>query len=448
MAQDAWPMTLETGSSRDAPQARSVATPWVEAPLYLRLADTMVVLTAVALPWSTTATAFFIVLWLVLLIPTIDWDELVRSLATPVSAMPLAFFVLADIGVLWSGGPWDSGIKGLNPVSKLLLIPFLLYHFRRSPRAAWVLAGFIGSCTLLMILSWIVVVDPSWKISATASSGVPVKNYIDQSQEFAFYAFALAPLLLLAWTRRQLLMAAGLLGLIAGFLANMLFVASARTALIYLPVLLVLFGVRHLSRRAMLGLVAVALAAGTLVWTTSPYLRQRVADVAIEYRAYDANVPASTAQRLTYWRKSLKFFADAPLLGHGTGAIRHLFESDAAGQTGLRAEVVNNPHNQTLNVAIQWGLAGVAVLYAMWAVHLRLFWRMHPAAWIGLAIVVQNLVSSLLNSHLFDFNEGWMYVLGVGVAGGVVLGRADASDRSDAVPSDPRAPDAGSIAAA
>lgn len=90
MAQDAWPMTLETGSSRDAPQARSVATPWVEAPLYLRLADTMVVLTAVALPWSTTATAFFIVLWLVLLIPTIDWDELVRSLATPVSAMPLA----------------------------------------------------------------------------------------------------------------------------------------------------------------------------------------------------------------------------------------------------------------------------------------------------------------------------------------------------------------------
>ena len=50
MAQDAWPMTLETGSSRDAPQARSVATPWVEAPLYLRLADTMVVLTAVALP--------------------------------------------------------------------------------------------------------------------------------------------------------------------------------------------------------------------------------------------------------------------------------------------------------------------------------------------------------------------------------------------------------------
>jgi hypothetical protein len=34
----------------------------------------------------------------------------------------------------------------------------------------------------------------------------------------------------------------------------------------------------------------------------------------------------------------------------------------------------------------------------------------------------------LFNSHLFDFHEGWMYVLGVGVAGGMVLkGRAAAA---------------------
>jgi hypothetical protein len=35
--------------------------------------------------------------------------------------------------------------------------------------------------------------------------------------------------------------------------------------------------------------------------------------------------------------------------------------------------------------------------------------------------VVQNIFTSLFNSHIFDFNEGWMYVLGVGVAGGMVL---------------------------
>jgi hypothetical protein len=36
-------------------------------------------------------------------------------------------------------------------------------------------------------------------------------------------------------------------------------------------------------------------------------------------------------------------------------------------------------------------------------------------------VVVQNIFTSLFNSHIFDFNEGWMYVLGAGIAGGMVL---------------------------
>ena len=44
-------------------------------------------------------------------------------------------------------------------------------------------------------------------------------------------------------------------------------------------------------------------------------------------------------------------------------------------------------------------------------------------AWIGLTIVMQNVVCSLVNSHLFDFTQGWLDVfgVGVGVAGGMAL---------------------------
>jgi hypothetical protein len=56
----------------------------------------------------------------------------------------------------------------------------------------------------------------------------------------------------------------------------------------------------------------------------------------------------------------------------------------------------------------------------MWYFHLQLFRGSLLASWIGLVIVVQNFISSLFNSHLFDFHEGWVYVLGVGVAGGMV----------------------------
>jgi O-antigen ligase len=114
---------------------------------------------------------------------------------------------------------------------------------------------------------------------------------------------------------------------------------------------------------------------------------------------------------------------DAPLVGHGTGSIRGLFQTAATGYAvEASGHVVANPHNQTLAVAIQWGVIGVVVLYAMWLFHLLLFRGEGLVAWIGLLVVVQNALSSLFNSHLFDFHEGWMYVLGVGVAGGTVLG--------------------------
>ena len=126
--------------------------------------------------------------------------------------------------------------------------------------------------------------------------------------------------------------------------------------------------------------------------------------------------------RLEFWKKSLRFFAEAPVIGHGTGSTRGLFEQAATGPAVLAGgQVIGNPHNQTLNVAVQWGVIGVVILYAMWLLHLLLFRGDGLAAWIGLLVVLQNIFTSLFNSHLFDFHEGWMYVLGVGVAGGMVL---------------------------
>ena len=56
-------------------------------------------------------------------------------------------------------------------------------------------------------------------------------------------------------------------------------------------------------------------------------------------------------------------------------------------------------------------------------------------AWLGLIVVASNIVSSLFNSHLFDFTHGWIYVFGVGVMGGMVLAPlqpgADAERSSD-----------------
>jgi O-antigen ligase len=35
-------------------------------------------------------------------------------------------------------------------------------------------------------------------------------------------------------------------------------------------------------------------------------------------------------------------------------------------------------------------------------------------------VVIENVISSLSSSHLFDFVHGWLYVLGVGIVGGMI----------------------------
>ena len=399
--------------------------------------DLLAVLIAAMLPWSTSAVAILMLLWLLAVVPTLDARAFWRSLSRPVCLLPLALFALAVVGTMWADSPWPARVHGINPVVKLLAIPFLMYHFERSQRGVRVFIAFLASCSLLMVLSWVVWFVPEMKVTVTASAGVPIKNYIDQSQEFALCVVALAPLVIKLFNQGHYGKAVASAVLALGFFANMAFVVSARSALVYVPVLLCLFAFIHLSRIASLILFAGIVIAATTVWFTSSYLRTRIADISTEYRYYQQNIPRSTGQRLEYWQKSLKFFATSPIIGNGTGSTRRLFEHEAIGQTGLAAEVTGNPHNQSLNVAVQWGIVGLAALYGMWLVHLLLFRGDGMANWIGLLVVVQNLVSSLFNSHLFDFHEGWMYVLGVGIAGGMSLGtrqRGASKVQADASP--------------
>jgi hypothetical protein len=161
---------------------------------------------------------------------------------------------------------------------------------------------------------------------------------------------------------------------------------------------------------------------GLAVWLGSPYLRQRLHDSMRELQTYqDSGAWSSTGLHIEFLRKSLRFVATAPAIGHGTGSISEQFRNAVVGETGVASYPSNNPHNQVFAVAIQLGLIGASVLLVMWISHFMLFRGSGHAAWIGMIIVSESVVSSLVNSSLFDFSEGWLYVFGVGVAGGMVL---------------------------
>jgi len=253
---------------------------------------------------------------------------------------------------------------------------------------------------------------------------VPIKDYIVQSNEFLICAVALTHLSISAWRDGRRGMALGLAAFALAFLLNIVFVATARSTLVAFVALLAVLAFQRFNWKGVVIVLGAGLTLAGLAWVSSPYLQERVLGVVQEIHKYQTEDAAtSSGFRLEFWKKSIQFIAAAPVLGHGTGSVRELFRRAASEGGGASAEVTNQPHNQTLLVAIQIGLVGAAVLFGIWISHLMLFHGEGLAAWLGSAIVVQNIVLGLFNSYLFEFTLGWVYVFGVGVLGGTVLRR-------------------------
>jgi O-antigen ligase len=392
-----------------------------------RIADGLAVAVAVSLPWSTSATGILLVLWLIALIPTLIWDDLRRELLTAAGGLPVVLFLLGAIGTLWADVTWHERWGGLDGFVRLLVIPLLIVQFRRSDGGNRVFVGFLVSCVALLIASFIVKLWPGIHPRPLGNEGVAVKSYIVQSLEFTMCAAVLLDLAV-AKARLRLWKSAGALAVLAlAFLGDIFFVTTGRTALVIIPVLLLFYGFRHSGWKGIFAAGAAGLVVAGVVWVTSPYVRERVTGIYLESVLYEQkNEATSSGIRIDFWRQSLRIIRSAPLLGHGTGSISDQFQRAAAEQGGGGGFLSTNPHNQTFAVGIQLGFLGMAVLWAMWISQLLLFRGSGTLAWIGLVVVTSNIVGSLFNSFIFDFTEGWLYVIGVGVAGGMALKHREA----------------------
>jgi len=397
---------------------------WLDRERLKRVADWLVVGVAVSMPWSTSVTGILVALWLMTFLPTLDVAALRRTIANPAGGLPIALYAFGFLGMLWAEAPLSERLSGLESFVKLLVIPLLLVQFQRSDLGLRVVAGFLASCTLLLAVSWMLWLFPSLpRGSRHGLPGVPVKDYIVQSGEFLLCAFAVTHLAVSAWSQQRRLLAAALAGLALLFLANPVFVISSRTSLVVLPVMLGVLAVQRLSWKGSLTLLFAGAVLATAAWASSPFLRYRTLSAIEEVTRYHSEeAETSAGYRLEFWKKSIEFVAQAPVIGHGTGSTESLFRGAATG-TGISAAFTDNPHNQTLIIAVQLGLIGVALLYAMWLAHALLFRCGDWPCWIGLGIVAQTVVSALFNSQLFYFTPGWIYVFGVGVLGGMVLAR-------------------------
>jgi hypothetical protein len=392
------------------------------------LADWAAVAVAMALPWSTSGVGIAIAVWLVILLPTLDAASVKRETATAAGGLPVLLWCLGLIGMLWADVSWHDRFAGLDSFHRLLAIPLLLAQFRRTGNGIWVVGGFFISSIALLIASYVVAFafGDRWH----GVYGVPVHDTIFQGSVFLICAFGTVGYAALVRDKRSRSWLTALFAIGALFLINFAFVTTSRIALVIAPLLLLLLGWRLFGWKGALGALLLAVMAGSAMWVGSPVLRDRMARSIVELKKYHAADEAtSIGEHIAFLKESLPIIASAPIIGHGTGSIAEEFRRITAGKTGVSAMTTVNPHNQTLAVAIQLGVVGAVVLWAMWIAHIALFTGPSALAWLGLVLVAENVLSSTVHSHLFDFNSGWLYVFGTGVLGGTILRERDCASK-------------------
>lgn len=378
------------------------------------------ILTAFTLPFSTSGQAIAISIFVVLALITGDRDRLMATLRSPVGWAPVALFALIAIGVFWSMSPLPLAAKWITPYAKLLLIPLVMSTAFTTRQALQIGYGFLASCLVLLALSWAAILWPSGPWGWFKFPGVPVKDNAVQSECFALCAFALAlgavRLRKFGDNRRALAMAV----LAVLFFTNIFMIYISKTGALVAGSLLVLFlfHVEGWRRMAMIVVPAVAIMAGALL--LSAPAQKRIAEISIDVKGTGGEGTISTASRIDFWQKAAEFVQQAPVFGHGTGSIKPLYQSLEATRPSPYGEAVPDPHNQFLHIVLQVGLVGGVLLLMMWAVHWKMFCGAGFASALGFAVVMQNVIGSLFNSHISQITQGMLYCLAVGLLGAIV----------------------------
>jgi O-antigen ligase len=339
---------------------------------------------------------------------------------SPPALLALALLALYIIGASWSIAPHDDIRTALQKYSRLLVLPIGIALSWRDPtlpsRALrWFLAGagvLALSCYLVSIgmmpssnLGW-------WKASTEAHDAYVFKNHITIGILLGFAANACFLIATYSATARSrgFAIAAGVL-----FAVPVAFLSQGRSGYVALLIgaLTVFFlRTRVTPLRTLAAVAAIALLSAGF-YMASPNIKSRTDDLVTEVRTDRQRSP--NGLRLSFMRVGLRAFAAHPLIGLGTGSFAQAYAPTAQADWPAGSEMAlarHQPHSEFVLVAVQLGLLGMLVYFAMLATlgSAALGRRGVEADSLALLWVIY-VVASTFNSLLWDTTEAHWFLL-------------------------------------
>ena len=238
------------GATHDRPSDAvgvSIARRW------MAVVDWLAVAVAVSLPWSTSVTAILVAA----LDPrgAADLGRRRRCGASSRTRPPICRCCCGCWRRSACCGPhvsWHDRIGGLGKFHRLLVIPLLLIHFRRSERGIWVIYGFFAASLALLLASWALALHARPDLARQGFRRAGQRLHFPE-HEFSGLRVRAARLCLRDRPRAAMAAHRRSGRARALFVANMFFVVTSRTALLVVPVLLVWLGWQEFRWRGLFG---------------------------------------------------------------------------------------------------------------------------------------------------------------------------------------------------
>lgn len=365
-----------------------------------------VVLTAFVLPLSTAALMIFFSATVLCCIFTGNWQEKLKIFRyNPMALMFILFFGLFLMGLTYTTVPWSVAFHTVIKYSKFLLGFFLFSTFRHENTARYAFFAFLTAASVTLLFSLIKFFGHWNFLHQDAFDSGVFKDHIFTGFLLAFTSYCFGVFSFSVKNGWRWLFV--LLFLVAAY--DVLFINISRSGYVVLFGLLVLLAWQQFAWKGLLAglLISIFLCGGLLFLPAN--FKARFNLVHNEIRQYEhGSFATSVGLRLKFYQNSLKLVKEHPWIGTGTGSFSQAYLA----VTHDKQFATRNPHNEYLNITVQFGLFGFILLLTMFITHAWTSFRLQGVRQdFAQAVLLSIAAGSLFNSWLMDAAQGYFYVI-------------------------------------
>lgn len=336
-------------------------------------------------------------------------NRLVEALSDTRVFLVVAFWLWIGISSIWSDAPAQECFLDWWSWRKLSLVPICFALFKSEPSKAAMGIVIIFTCAVFAIASWLGYVEI---ISLDRPPSQLLENHSTQGVLFTGAAFL--SVLFLKHTNNRLIQIL-LLILIVVFVSNIIIVVTGRSGYLSLIVCSVYFGFVELRKYGLRWLVVPPLLV-IIALTASDTANQRILQAYNEATQVvlspesDSVAPehgTSVGHRVFMWVNTIALIGERPILGTGSGGYKIAYGDLVEGLEGWRGRVVDDPHQQYLHIAAEYGLLGLIIFLC--AIASWLFTKPDvrtPFHFAATGILLGTLANGFANGHFSTFVEG------------------------------------------